>query len=54
MPIAPVDSNRTDAYVCVVCKARWTYAEIRNIARCSSCDGGLVRINASPADPEPA
>ncbi len=46
-------SSESAVYECVVCKAHWTYAEICNIARCPTCDGGLIRIEAvSPADPD--
>ena len=37
------------AYVCVVCSSPWEYAEIRNIARCPTCDGGLVKRESRSA-----
>jgi hypothetical protein len=37
------------AYVCVVCRSPWEYAEIRNIARCPTCNGGLVKRESNSA-----
>ncbi len=45
-------SSESAVYECIACKAHWTYAEICNIARCPTCDGGLIRIEAvSSTDP---
>ncbi len=36
------------AYRCVACGARWTYAQVRNLARCPACGSGLQLLAPSP------
>lgn len=45
-PLAVVRPVATEVYCCIACAARWSYEEIRHIARCPACGGGLTRVPA--------
>jgi rRNA maturation endonuclease Nob1 len=37
------------AYRCIACHARWTYAQVRNLARCPACGSGLQLLAPAAA-----
>jgi predicted nucleic acid-binding Zn-ribbon protein len=40
----------TPVYRCTECDARWAYGDVRHIARCRDCGGGLVRATEATPD----
>lgn len=37
-------------YVCSICEAAWSYAEVRHVCCCPGCGGGLVRAAHAHGD----